>query len=182
MGLTSGPALRRERTRHRIEELKRRVEEEVMEQARANPAAAQAKRAMEKAYRWYVCGRRINLSPRFSEEQRFFLRLFLIDLFTREPARAKRPLRAARQIGDNYPFYWITSDVTRLARVQARDMILQSAESGFGDTPFDGPLGYVICHHDLLGILDVTSYGEMYSRAVTLKQEGVFNDLTTVVK
>lgn len=179
---TTGAAIRQDRTRHRIEELKARMEEEVMEAARQSPVSAQTKKAMEKAYRWYVCGRRRNLTRRFSDEQRFFMRLFLIDLFTHHPGRAKRPMQAAHEIGDNYPYYWTSSELTRLARVQARDMILRAAESEFGDTPFDGPLAYVICHTETYAIKDVTSYGELYSRAVTLSKEHLFEDAERVVK
>jgi hypothetical protein len=172
--------LRQERTRERIERLKKRMEDLVLEAARKTPVSGQTKRAAERAYRKYVCGRKLNLQPRFADEQRFFMNLFLVDLFTKQPSKAKRPVEAARTIGENYAFEWVNHDITRPARVQARDMILRSAESAFGDTPFDGPLAYVIFHHEMLGIRDLTSYGELYTRAVQLHQEGYFNDRTTV--
>ncbi len=174
--------MRQERTCERIENLRKRMESQVLEAARQTPVSGQTRRAAEKAYKKYVCGRKINLQPRFSEEQRVFMHLFLIDEFTKHPAKAKRPIAAAKEIGENYPFEWINHDITRPARVQARDMILKAAESAFGDTPFDGPLAYVIFHHEMLEIKDVTSYGELYTRAVQLHQEGYFNDRTTVTE
>ena len=83
MAEATGRTIRQERTRHRIDDLKARMKQEVMEAARLSPVSSQTKKAMEKAYRWYVCGRRVNLTRRFTDEQRFFMELFLVSFYCR---------------------------------------------------------------------------------------------------
>ena len=112
--------------------------------------------------------------PKHSEEERFFLRQMLLYSLALRPALQAKANEVASYFSNNYPFEWIQSDVSRLAVARARDMILSSAESEFGETPMSGPLGFVYHHHNTLKVRNVSNYGECYALAANLVRQRYF--------
>jgi len=177
MARTTRLEIRNERTANVIERVNQEIEKWVKEQLLELNATHRTRSAAEAAYNRVICGRKWLVVPKHSQEERFFLRQMLLYILALRPPLQSKAYDLANYLSDNYAFEWIQSDVTRLAVARARDMILSSAESEFGETPMSGPLAYVYHHHDTLNIRNISNYGECYARAANLIRQRYFVNL-----
>lgn len=168
MARTTRLEIRNERTRNVIERVNTEIERWVKERLVDLNATHRTRAAAEAAYNKVICGRRWLVLPKHSEEERFYLRQMLLYILALRPGLVPKAYEVANYLSSNYPFEWIQSDVTRLAVGRARDMILSSAESEFGETPMSGPLGFVYQHHRTLKVRNISNYGECYALAANL--------------
>jgi len=177
MARTTRLELRNERTRQVIERVNQEIERWVMEQLTELTSTHRTRAAAEHAYEKVICGRRLLVLPKHSEEERFFLRLMLLHTIALRPGLQAKANEVAEYLSTNYAYEWVQSRVSRLAVARARDMILSSAESEFGETPMAGPLGFAYQHNEMLRIKNVCDYGECYRRAANLVRERRFLNL-----
>ena len=177
MARTTRLELRNERTRQVIERVNQEIERWVMEQLAELTSTHRTRAAAEHAYEKVICGRRLLVLPKHSEEERFFLRLMLLHTIALRPGLQAKANEVAEYLSTNYAYEWVQSRVSRLAVARARDMILSSAESEFGETPMAGPLGFAYQHNKMLRIKNVCDYGECYRRAAILVRERRFLNL-----
>lgn len=174
MAQTTRLELRNERTRQVIDRVNEEIERWVREQLADLTSTHRTRAAAEAAYNKVICGRKLLVIPKHSEEERFFLRLMLQYAIALRPGLQAKANEVAEYFSTNYAYEWIQSRVTRLAVARARDMILSSAESEFGETPMAAPLGFVYQHNEMLNIRNVSDYGECYRRAANLVRERYF--------
>lgn len=160
--------MRNERTAAVIEQLNEQMERWTIEQLTELNATHRTRSVAEQAFKKVGFARRYLLVPVHSEEERFFLRLMILHALALRPGLQAHAKEVAEYYSTNYAYEWTQSHVTRLGIQRARDMILSSAESEFGETPMASPLGYVYHHHKTLGITNVSNYGECYARAASL--------------
>lgn len=177
MSRTTRLEIRNERTAGVIGRVNEEIEKWVKEQLVELKATHRTRAAAEGAFSKVICGRKWLVMPRHSEEERFFLRQMLLYILALRPPLQSKAYDLASYLSNNYAFEWVQSDVTRLAVARARDMILSSAESEFGETPMSGPLAYVYHHAKTLRIRNISNYGECYSRAANLTRERYFINL-----
>ena len=168
---------RNELTEAIIEQLNERMRQWTMDQLVELNATHRTRSEAEAAFRKVGFGRKYLLVPAHTNEQRFFLRLMMLYAVALRPGLAARANEVADYYATNYAYEWTQSPVTRPGMLRARDMILSSAESEFGETPMAAPLGYVYHHHETLNIRNVSDYGECYVRAATLVRERHFVNL-----
>ncbi len=174
MARTTRVEIRNERTRKVIERVNEEVEKWVKEQLSELKTTHRTRAAAETAYRKVICGRKWLILPRHKDEERFFLRLMLLHTIAQRPSLQAKSIEVAKYFSTNYPYEWVQSPVTRLAIARARDMILSSAESEFGETPMSGPLAFVYHHNKMLGIRNVSNYGECYAQAAGMVRQRYF--------
>jgi hypothetical protein len=174
MARTTRVEIRNERTKGVIEKINTEIERWVKEQMTELSATHRTRQAAEAAYNKVICGRKWLVIPRHSEEERFFLRQMLLYTLALRPPLQSKANEVANYFSSNYPYEWVQSDVTRFAVARARDMILSSAESEFGETPMSGPLGFVYHHHNTLKVRNVSNYGECYALAANLIRQRYF--------
>jgi len=108
--------------------------------------------------------------------QRRFLRMMILVALAAHPADNKLAVQIARYYSDNYAFEWARFEPFGQLKAAARDMILQGADSEFGDTPQSGHLAYVMAHHRELGVQNVSRYSELSTRNLALQRESFFRD------
>lgn len=174
MARTTRLEIRNDRTRQVIEHVNADIERWTMEQLREHSATHRTRAAAEAAYEKVITARKWLVVPRHTEEERFFLRLMLLYTISLRPGLQARANEVASYFSTNYAYEWVQSRVTRLAVARARDMILSSAESEFGETPMAGPLGFVYHHNNMLNVRNVSDYGECYARAANLVRQRYF--------
>jgi hypothetical protein len=174
MARTTRVEIRNERTKGVVEKINTEIERWVKEQMTDLSATHRTRQAAEGAYNKVICGRKWLVIPRHSEEERFFLRQMLLYTLALRPPLQSKANEVASYLSSNYPYEWVQSDVTRFAVARARDMILSSAESEFGETPMSGPLGFVYHHHNTLKVRNVSNYGECYALAANLIRQRYF--------
>ncbi|MFW5867931.1 MAG: hypothetical protein ACOCX2_08960 [Armatimonadota bacterium] len=177
MARTTRLEIRNERTSGVIERVNEEIEKWVKEQLVDLKATHRTRSAAEAAYNKVIRGRKWLVLRKHSEEERFFLRQMLLYILALRPPLQAKANDLAAYLSDNYAFEWIQSDVTRYAVARARDMILSSAESEFGETPMSGPLGFVYHHHKTLKVRNISNYGECYSLAANLVRQRYFINL-----
>ncbi len=177
MSRTTRLEIRNERTRQVIEQLNEAMEQWTMEQLAELNATHRTRMVAENAFHKVCCGRKYLLVPRHTEEEKFFLRLMILYAIALRPGLQARANEVAEYYSTNYAYEWTQSRITALGRQRARDMILSSAESEFGETPMAGPLGYVYHHYKTLKVKNVSDYGECYARAASLVRLRHFTNL-----
>jgi len=177
MARTTRLEIRNDRTRQVIEQLNERMEQWTMAQLTKLKATHRTRVAAEHAFEKAGLGRRYLLVPKHTEEERFFLRLLILHAIALRPALQARANEVAEYFSTNYAYEWTQSPISVPGRRRARDMILSSAESEFGETPMAGPLGYVYHHHETLRVNNVSDYGECYARAAGLVRTRHFANL-----
>lgn len=174
MARTTRLEIRNERTRNVIEHVNNEIEQWVKDKLVDLNATHRTRSVAEHAYEKVICGRKWLVLPKHSEEERFFLRQMLLYTIAVRPGLQGRANEVADYLSTNYAYEWVQSDVTRLAVLRARDMILSSAESEFGETPMAGPLAFVYHHHNTLKVRNVSHYGECYALAANLVRQRYF--------
>ena len=168
MAQTTRQDIRNQRTEQVVDHINEESRAWTMGQVQELSATHRTRQMAEKAFKKVCTGRKYLLVPKHSEEERFFLRLFVMYALARRPNLHNKANDVADYISTNYAFEWTQLPVTRPAILRARDMILSSAESEFGETPMAAPLAYVYHHADTLHIRNVSNYGECYARAAGL--------------
>ena len=174
MARTTRLEIRNDRTRQVIERVNQEIEDWVKTQMVELKATHRTRQAAEHAFNKVICGRKWLIIPRHKEEERFYLRLMLLHTIALRPGLQSKANEIAHYFSGNYPYEWVQSPVTRLAVGRARDMILSSAESEFGETPMSGPLGFVYHHHKTHRVRNVSNYGECYALAANLMRQRYF--------
>lgn len=168
MAQTTRRDIRNERTRQVLDHINEEMQSWTMAQLTELSTTHRTRQAAERAFNKVARARRYLVVPRHPEEEQFFLRLFILYALARLPHLHTRANDVAEYFSTNYAFEWTQVPVTRSAVLRARDMILSSAESEFGETPMAAPLAYVYHHAGALGIRNVSNYGECYARAAAL--------------
>ena len=174
MARTTRLEIRNERTEQVIERVNKEVENWVREQLVEHSSTHRTRAAAESAYNKVICGRKWLVLPRHKEEERFFLHQMLLYILALRPGLQSKAHEVAKYLSSNYAFEWLQSDVTRFPVARAKDMILSSAESEFGETPMSGPLAFVYHHHKMLRVRNVSNYGECYALAANLVRQRYF--------
>jgi len=177
MAQTTRAEIRNERTRQVVEHVNHEIHEWTMRALAELRMTDRSRQVAERAFNKVIAGRRYLLVPKHNEEERFFLNLMLMLTLAARPSLQDKAYDVADYLATNYPFEWIQSPIVRPAVRRSRDMILSAAESEFGDTPMAAPLAYVYHHHKKIGIRNLSSYGECYSRAAFLSQRRHFLNL-----
>ena len=166
--------IRNDRTAQVIEQVNQEMNRWTIEDMAELQSTHHTRAIAERAFNKVICGRKYLILPKHPEAERFFLRLMLMHTLALKPSLQSRAYELAKYFSKNYPFEWTQSRVTRYGVARARDMILSSAESEFGETPMSGALGFVYHHHKRLGIRNVSDYGECYSKAASLVRQRYF--------
>lgn len=177
MSRTTRLEIRNERTAAVIAQINEQMERWTLDQLSELKATHRTRMVAEQAFKKVGLGRRYLLVPRHSEEERFFLRLMILYAIALRPGLQARAVEVAEYYSTNYAYEWTQSPISRPGILRARDMILSSAESEFGETPMASPLGYVYHHYRTLGIKNVSDYGECYARAASLVRSHHFANL-----
>lgn len=176
MAQTTRADIRNERTIQVIERVNEEIQRWTMEQLTELNTTHRTRQAAEHAYNKVICGRKWLVIPRHGPESRFFLRLMLLYTIANRPALQSQANEIAAYFSSNYAYEWTQTRVARLAVARAREMILSSAESEFGEAPMAGPLGFVYHHHRLLKVRNVSNYGECYAKAAGLVRLRYFHN------
>jgi hypothetical protein len=167
---------RNNNTRQQIEEIVRSMERRKAEVLAALRATTAQRRAAEKVVR-KVGRRRIwTLMYMHSEMQRRFLGMMVPLGIAAHPNWKEVGTEIGRYYSNNYVYEWCRNYFSRPLRMVARDMILRGADSSFGDTPQAGHLGFVLTHHEELGIENISRYTELYTRNLALEREHFYRD------
>ncbi len=176
MAQTTRLEIRNQRTEQVIQNVNAKIERWTLDQLTELSATHRTRQAAEHAFKKIALGRKYLLIPKHSAEERFFLRLLIIYALACRPNLVGKAVEVADYYSTNYAFEWTESPVSRLALQRARDMILSSAESEFGETPMASPLAYVYHHSSTLGIRNIANYGECYSRSAALTAHRHFHN------
>jgi len=118
--------------------------------------------------------RKYLILPRHTPIELRFLRMMLKLAIATDPGLQPRAVELAKYMSQSYPSEWIASPITHIARAIARDVILREADSTFGEVHLAAQLGFVLFHHEQLGIENVSSYAELYNRTVNLDKGNYF--------
>ena len=168
--------LHNRRVEEQLEQALQKMEQGTAQQVSELRMTQPGRGAVQRSYRKVICGRSYWLVPRHSALERRFLRMMLELAIATDPSLQDRAVEVARYMSKNYPYEWLTSAVTYMARSGAQDLILRAADSSFGSTPLARELGFVLFHHRKLHITNVSDYTELYSRALSLDKTGLFHD------
>lgn len=177
MSTTDQDVERRNRnTRQQVEEIIRSQEARKLEVLGALRATSAQRRTADKIVK-KVGRRRIwTLMYMHSDLQRRFLGLMVPLGIAAHPNWKDLATEIGRYYSNNYAYEWCRNYFTRPLRMVARDMILRGADSTFGDTPQAGHLGYVLAHHEELGIENISRYSELYTRNLEMEREHFYRD------
>jgi hypothetical protein len=157
-----------------LEQRLREMENWTEEECRRLKMTSRAREAAERAWRQVVLGRRYLLLPKHTPPERRFLRMMIKLMIAENPGLVERAVELARYLSASYPFEWLISPCTRLARADARALLLQEAETEFGETPLARQVAYAQYHWQQLRIRDVANLGEVYAMALFLDQHSHF--------
>jgi hypothetical protein len=135
---------------------------------------ARNREAAEAAWRRAVLRRRYLVIPRHTPIERSFLRMMIKFMIAESPNLAERAVDLARYLSAEYAFEWVLCPCTRIARAEARALMLHAAESEFGETPMARPVAYVQYHWRQYEIRDVANLGECLTMAMFLDQHHHF--------
>lgn len=168
MAQTTRVEIRNQRTEQVITRINNEIERWTLDRVKELSATHRTRQVAEKAFKKIILGRKYLVLPKHSVEERFFLRLMIMFALARRPNLHAKANEVADYFSSNYAFEWTQSPVNRAAMLRARDMILSSAESEFGETPMAAPLAYVYHHANTLRIRNIANYGECYARGAAL--------------
>ncbi len=166
--------LQNRRVKEHLQQATDRMDGWTAQQVRELRMTQPGRRAAGRAFRKIVWSRRSLVLPRHTPIERRFLRMMLKLAIATDPGLQPRAVELAKYMGQSYPYEWIASPITHIARAIAQDVILREADSAYGEVPLAAKLGFVLFHHKQLGIKNVSSYSELYNRTVNLDQENYF--------
>lgn len=176
MEQTSAVEIHNQRVVEQLEQMTQQMAQWSQQEAYSLKITDPVRHAVDRAYRKVICGRKYLVLRHHTEGQRRFLRMMLTLALATDSGLQSQAVRVARYLSRNYVFEWCTSPITAPGRGTARDMILRAADAQFDETPYAPQLAYVMFHHQELGIINVSDYTELYTRALTLDNEGFFRD------
>jgi len=159
-----------------IADLENDMAQWVEERVRTLRLTGPMRTAIERTARRVFGARRYLVLPGNSPVRQRFLKLMLTFAVAHEPRLMNRLGETARYLARNYAFEWSNSPVTRPTRQRARDLILANADSEFGETPLAAAVAFGRHHPQEARIEHVANYGEVYTRALQLVQQGFFMD------
>jgi len=166
---------RNELVQQHIEQSMQKMEQWTEQECRRLKMTTRGREAAERAWRSAVVRRRKFLFlPKHTPPERRFLRMMIRLLLAEDPGLVDRAVELARYLSDNYAFEWTVSPVTALARAEARNQLLNEAESEFGDTPLARPFAFTLYHARQLHVKDIANPGHVYAMAVFLEQHQHF--------
>ncbi len=171
--------LQNRRVQEHLQQATARMDEWAAQQARELRMTEPGRRAFERAFRKIVRSRKYLVLPRHTPIERRFLRIMLKLAIATDPGLQQRAVELAKYMSKAYPYEWIASPITHIARAIAQDVILREADTTFGEAPIADKLGFVLFHHEQLGIANVSAYSELYNRTLSLDKENYFRDVHT---
>jgi hypothetical protein len=175
----AAPAKLDDKTRRAVQAIKQRMDEmmrytdQVCNQLNMS---ASARMAAEKVYKSYICGKKLMILQRHSEDERFFLRLMIRLALAIDSSLVNRAEDVAKYYSSNYGFEWINSEITATVRDEAHATIVSVGDSSFGEAGVFSAFAYTRCHYRSLKFKDVGDYGKTYAFAVSLQSSGDFNN------
>jgi hypothetical protein len=173
------PAPMDEKTRKAVDTIRLRVNEMQSTTDRLcsqlNMTAA-ARAAADKAYKKVICGKKMLVFQRHSDEERAYLRMMLRLALATEQSLASKADEVAKYLGANYGFEWVNSEATATVREEANAMILSVGDSSYGATGTAAAFAYARCHYKGLRFAEVGDYGRTYALASRLQSNGEFNN------
>ena len=166
--------LQNRRVQEHLQQATARMDEWTAQQIRELRMTQPGLRAAERAFRKVVCSRKYLILPRHTPIERRFLRMMLKLAIATDPGLQPRAVELAKYMSQSYPYEWIASPITHIARAIARDVILREADSTFGEVPLAAKLGFVLFHHEQLAVENVSNYSDLYNHTVNLEKENYF--------
>jgi len=169
-------AARNEQAKERIENMYQEMEEYTRRLLQALRITTAKRRLADKILRKIARRRVWYGAKKHTPAQMRFLEMMITLGIAAHPNDTALASQIGKYYSDNYVYEWTMSPITQPLRSLARDMILRGADSEFGDTPQAPHLGYVLAHHDELGIENLSSYSELSTRNLALERENFFID------
>ncbi len=166
--------LQNRRVEEHLEQATTRMDQWTAQQARELRMTQPGRHALKQAFRRIVWSRKYLVLPRHTPIERRFLRMMLNLAIATDPNLQPRTVELAKYMSKAYPYEWIVSPVTHIARVIAQDVILREADSTFGEVPLAAKLAFVLFHHKQLRVKNVSDYSELYNRTLSLDKENYF--------
>lgn len=166
--------LQNRRVQEHLQQATDRMDEWTARQTRGLRMTEPGRRAVQRAFRKVVWSRKYLILPRHTPVERRFLRMMLKLTIATDPGLQQRTAELADYMSKTYPYEWTVSPITHIARAIARDVILREADTTFGEAPLAAKLGFVLFHHEQLGVENVSSYAELYNQTLHLDKEDYF--------
>ena len=126
------------------------------------------KKVISKARKYLVLSRHTPMEKRF-------LKMMLKLAIAESPGLIKNVEDVARYLSRDYPFEWLISPCTRLARAEGRVSLISLGESEFGETPYGGQIS-MLYHARQYAIKNVSDSNEVYSHALFWEQRAFFGN------
>ncbi len=166
--------LQNRRVREQLQQAMAKMDEWTTQQLHELHMTEPGRRAAHRAFRHIVWMRKYLILPRHTPIEQRFLHMMLKLAIATDPGLQSRAVELSKYLSRAYPYEWIVSPITHIARAIGRDVILREADSTFGEVHLAAQLAFVLFHHKQLGIKNVSSYAELYNRTVSLDKENYF--------
>ena len=173
----SGREARDQRASDQIEGLVRAMEQQALRRSQELHMSETLRHTADRAARGLAFRRRYAVLAKHTRTQLRVLRCLILVALAENSVLQRRAAAVAAYYSRNYAYEWLTHDVTAPVRLLSRDMILRTGDSEWGETPLAGAVAYVIVHHRELKVQHPSDYGELYTRALALTDQGFFHDL-----
>ena len=167
--------LHNRRVEEHLEQATDRMDDWTAQQARELRMTQPGRRALGYAFCKIVYSRKYLVLPRHTPVERRFLLMMLKLSIATDPGLQQRAMELAKYMSKAYPYEWIVSPVTHIARTIAQDVILREADSTFGEVPLAAKLAFVLFHHKQLKVENVSDYSELYNQTLSLDKENYFS-------
>ena len=167
--------LQNRRVQEHLQQATDRMDDWTAQQARELRMTQPGRRALGYAFCKIVYSRKYLVLPRHTPVERRFLLMMLKLSIATDPGLQQRAMELAKYMSKAYPYEWIVSPVTHIARTIAQDVILREADSTFGEVPLAAKLAFVLFHHKQLKVENVSDYSELYNQTLSLDKENYFS-------
>ena len=166
--------LQNRRVQEHLQRATARMDEWTAQQVHELRMTQPGRRAAERAFRKIVWSRKYLILPRHTPIEQRFLRMMLKLSIATDSGLQPRAVELSKYMSQSYPYEWIASPITHVARAIAEDVILREADSTFGEAPLAAKLGFVLFHHEQLAVENVSNYSDLYNHTVNLEKENYF--------
>ncbi len=166
--------LQNKRVQEHLQQATARMDEWTAQQVHELRMTQPGRRAAERAFRKIVWSRKYLILPRHTPIEQRFLRMMLKLSIATDSGLQPRAVELSKYMSQSYPYEWIASPITHVARAIAEDVILREADSTFGEAPLAAKLGFVLFHHEQLAVENVSNYSDLYNHTVNLEKENYF--------
>jgi hypothetical protein len=154
-----------------LREMERWTEEEC-KRLKMNSATGAA---VDKAWRKVIAkAKKYLVVPRHTPVEQRFLKMMLRLALAESPGLIKDVEHVARYLSRDYPFEWLISPCTRLARAEGRASLIALGESEFGETPYAGQFAFMLYHARQYAIKNASDSNDVYSHALFMEQRAFF--------